>query len=107
MATEEAAATVGTRGYTSLLQKADVSLRNTGQRELGFLRSPSVAEAASCCDRRSRGRYSLRWNKHHSEHFSSQTTFGGGASFAGHLDFIICAIIAIAALNEISVRARS
>jgi hypothetical protein len=51
MATEEAAATVGTRGYTSLLQKADVSLRNTGWREMGFLRSPSVAEAASCCDR--------------------------------------------------------
>jgi hypothetical protein len=34
MATEEAAATVRTRDYTSLLQKADVSARNAGRREL-------------------------------------------------------------------------
>jgi len=45
---------------------------------IGFLRSPLVAEAAICCERRSRSRYLLRWNKHQSEHFLSRTTFGGG-----------------------------
>jgi hypothetical protein len=44
MATEEAVATVGTRGYTSLLQKADVSLRHAGRRELVSYGHPRLTE---------------------------------------------------------------
>jgi hypothetical protein len=59
------------RVYASLLQKADVNPCSVERRELVFLRSPSVAEAAMA-GRSSR--YSSLWNKHQSEHFSSEAT---------------------------------